>query len=382
MPTAIHFTKTGIISTHKAKPQYNIFSSYPYTNVLKPLDWQQTKKHALEILFSTTTLRFANITSKTLQTILVDNLELTESTLKEVLSNIVYTQTITPEKLIRPLLKLKDDIILLNIEPWKISITYAMAITVGGTTQYEMYTFTSQLKTLDTLINSRLPELLAFLTEQIPNEQLLNILSNLNMYLPIATTSTQIMDIVRAIISILIKEISADFKIKTPRAGHVFITGELAQLLYNPAYTLTPVIDGLGLEGLWSINVDLKGDFLLNLLSSTLAPTTLEYLTQSVLLCSLPKTNMQHVKAVYQSKKQQEFLLTKNNIHIYKDSTQLKQLMLPINNITNLTLNALNKQINTLIIDTRQRPILYGPTANHNIHAKNMISKLTLDNNV
>ena len=382
MHSYLFFNANGITYTLNTGTKHTGFStSYPYFYYLKPYKWPAYSAKIRDFILDKNTQIYTSLTKPVLRNIFKKYFGLLSSSIKLADQKTTYYPPLLKSKeTIQPLISIqKTNTVFLYLDFWGYILVEAIQQDIGGHQTYVVNSFSASYN-LPQLYNQYKQFLVPLLTVPFQHNEIMELILNLNFFTPFKTSSNKVKDLTRsAILSLLIKE-SPNFAITKEHVGTIYVTGPIVSFIDDIGYLINCIIDGIGTTGLWAITIDKEMQILSALLSKQ--PPRLSNTTHILAYIS---------PNAAQTAEQLEFIDTQNNLHkvlVPPSNTVMafstKNLRVKSAQVTpGSSLNATHSlslatplKLTTIVLDSRPRPIQYGPSPAHNALIKATIDKI------
>ncbi len=384
----VYFADNGVFAhLYKAdfkQNEYHVFtsySSYPFNEYVKPA-WQQGDDFWLEFTERLNTDFNGSYFVKGIPTEELDDFSLIGKTPQRIMfkpgmfdSLKSKLKNVTPEELVTKfrshfLEGFNTKVVFLVLDFDKIILTEFTPYSLANGTEWEYKQ--SILDTKDWIVSVMESRYSAFLSTSISLRDRNNLIINTAFFRPATTSSGAVLDIYRAIYTSFLLEIAKRSELTATSSGVVVVTGEVVSFMTYASDLLLTIIDGLQLKGLWSIHVDPVNSIIPLMFHaedktavplSPLMPSGVAYYSPGIL---------EQTTVLYAD--ENKFLAPAGNLVSFSLDKKSSHLVVP----DRVDLLLPESKITGVVLDTRPRPLEYGPTYHDNmVKVKGWLSKLS-----
>ncbi len=385
MYSQVIFLQHGVVYsslTPKGKSS-SIGTNYPYFYFFKPLA-QIKHEQSIKRSLSTIPTVISYVPQKQLENIITEHLNIYSTKASAYSQKAIFTSKLNFENLSSKLVeKTHHHHIIIHLDLNEIVLTIFKPKLIKEKIHFSVNTVGTHFKNLLDFFEQHKQLFPAFMSTILNNEQLMDILLNINHYLPLRTSSPIIRDLIRALVTAALIQIKNQYGGRTLLNGSLYITGPLVYTIDKPPFLILATAEGLGLKGLWEIFVDNN----LSLLGSLIESEQLEEMTYIVLphlkryIYYTPfKETPQFIEIMSAQNDINKIIAPSDNIFYFKTPYRYFSSATVITNkgYSNFSLlePAKPHKLTGIIIDTRKRPFKYGPSPVENTSLKIWLKRL------
>lgn len=261
-------------------------------------------------------------------------------------------------------------VIIIQADIFSLSIIQYIPIPYKLKVKWKINKVNINFKSISSFVKNVLANIGSFLSIENSSNDINNIFFNFLNFRTAKITDTNLIDILRAIFMELFIRAVSYIEIPNLNQGIVILTGEYPALIKQDAYVLLSVIDGLVLRGLWGIIIDNNFNLINTLLIQKqvemqelqlfkLALPSLDLFYNPLESEELPILNLSGIKS-------QKYFGATSNVVRFSVNRQYNRIFASNTSMAYEISFPTAMPVRSVIIDTRERPIEYGPDAINN----------------